>query len=88
MNSHTQKSESPEASGADAKQGAFSVNIVANQSDKCKQKTIATLTAQLALKGYEVHEGSSEDFLVTRWNLSRYCQDLAALIAFADEVGA
>ena len=45
------------------------------------KKRKATATAQLAMKGHVVHDGPNGDFLVARWGLSKYCQDLAALDA-------
>lgn len=50
-------------------------------------KAIATLTAQFALKGHVVHRTDGNDFLVTRWGLTRYCADFAALQAFARQLG-
>ena len=51
-------------------------------------KRLATLTAQLALKGFQVHQVTSGGFFVARWNLTKYCPALADLQAFAEQVGA
>lgn len=53
------------------------------------EKAFATLQAQLALKGHTVIKGPTgcDDYMVTRWGLSRYCQDWHALVAFAKQVG-
>lgn len=51
------------------------------------QKQIATLIAMLALRGHAVHAGKSGDFLVCKYGMSRYCQDFAALQAFARQLG-
>ncbi len=50
-------------------------------------KATATIIARLALEGHAVHRGRSGDFIASRWGMSRYCQDVAALQAFADLVG-
>ena len=50
-------------------------------------KAFATLAAQFALKGHVVHKGNEDDFIVTRWGISRYCKDLAELQAFAVLMG-
>ena len=51
-------------------------------------KTLATVTAQLALKGHAVHKGHAGDFTVCKHGLARYCLNLADLQAFAKQVGA
>lgn len=53
-----------------------------------EQKLRATLIARLALVGFAVHPVDVGGFLVTKWNLSRYCGDLHSLAAFAKQVGA
>ena len=60
-------------------------NIVDLAPDR---KAIATLTAKFALRGHTVHPGDEGDFLVSRWGMSRWCRDLAALRDFAVTVGA
>ena len=50
-------------------------------------KAVATLKARFALAGHQVHEGSNNDFVVTRWGLSRYCSDFDAMTEFARVVG-
>ncbi|MBL8339525.1 MAG: hypothetical protein JNM97_22355 [Rhodoferax sp.] len=50
-------------------------------------KTLATLKAQFALAGHQVHEGSNDDFIVTRWGMSRYCAGLDELRRFARVLG-
>lgn len=55
-------------------------------------KRFATLRAHLALKGYSLHRTHADDgpvrFYVTRWGLVRELQDIAAVRAFAEQVGA
>jgi len=53
-----------------------------------QQKELATLIAQLALAGHVVIRGQSGDFTCSKWCMTRYCQDLAELQAFARRVGA
>jgi hypothetical protein len=52
-------------------------------------KGLATIKAQLALAGHQVHEGSNNDFIVVKadWNMSRYLADIGALRRFARIVG-
>lgn len=47
------------------------------------------LIARLARAGHVVHECSEQSFTVVnpRWGMSRYCENYAALIAFALQVG-
>ena len=52
------------------------------------QKRIATIKAQLALKGFAVHDVSTGGFFVAKWNLTKFCPALADLQAFAEQVGA
>lgn len=56
------------------------------QVDSAKQ--VATLTAQLALRGYQVHPVTTGGYFVARWNLTKFCPALADLQAFASQVGA
>lgn len=51
-------------------------------------KRVATLTAQLCLLGYAVHEVTTGGYFVSRWDGTRYCAALADLDAFARQVGA
>ena len=55
-------------------------------------KQFATLRALLAIKGHELHRTDRDDgqvrFYVTRWNLVRELRSLAAVRAFAEQVGA
>ena len=54
-----------------------------------QEKVRATLAAKLALAGgFVLLELADRTFLVTRWNSSRHCADLAAVAAFARQVGA
>lgn len=38
--------------------------------------------------GHAVQQGQNGDFMVSRWGTCRYCADLAALQAFARQIGA
>lgn len=46
-------------------------------------KRLATLKAELALKGFSVHEVSTGGYFVARWNLTKFCPAQADLEAFA-----
>lgn len=50
-------------------------------------KAIATQIARLALAGHAVHKGKSDDYIVCKYGLSRYCQDFEALQSFARQLG-
>jgi hypothetical protein len=55
------------------------------------RKTIATLRAQLALLGYQLHEIVGEEgrraWLVSRWDRSRELADVRAIEAFLAHAG-
>lgn len=40
-------------------------------SDDGQRKALARLTAELALRGYELHELKDGSLMVSRWNLSK-----------------
>lgn len=48
----------------------------------------ATLTAQLAIKGFQVHPVTTGGFFVAKWNLTKFCPAIEDLQAFAEQVGA
>ena len=52
-----------------------------------EEKTVATITAKFALLGHVVHKLTDGSFMVTRWSMSRYCPDVAALSAFLAVIG-
>ena len=51
------------------------------------EKAIVTLKAQLALAGHKVYDCDNRDFLVSKYGMSRYCQDFADLQGFAKKLG-
>lgn len=51
-------------------------------------KPTAALIEKLTRTGHVVHQDRLGSFMVTRWNVSRFCMDLESLRAFADQVGA
>lgn len=51
-------------------------------------KRLATIKAQMALRGYAVHDVSTGGYFVARWNLTKFCLTLADLESFASQVGA
>ena len=50
-------------------------------------KDTATLIAKLALAGHAVHRGDDGDFLVCKYGLSRWCENLSELQEFAKKLG-
>lgn len=51
-------------------------------------KQLAGLKAQLALRGFAVHDVSTGGYFVAKWNLTKFCPALADLESFAAQVGA
>lgn len=62
--------------------------VVDAATTRDSSKAIAILKARFAIAGHLVHEGSNNDFIVTRWGMSRHVPDLAALRMFARSLGA
>jgi len=85
MNHASHKSESPGGAGQFANHIAHNIVVFPTVSES--GKALATLKAKFALAGHQVHEGSNDDFIVTRWGMSRYCADIGALRRFARVVG-
>lgn len=78
--------------GALRDQGTDSAPIVADLRAvrDSRRKRTETLRAQLALKGFELHELhelAGGGYLVTRWNCCRPLADLEAVAAFLRQVG-
>ena len=85
MNGPPDKEESPAATGLSSNENTKTQSVGAT-GDHCnviEQQTIAAMR----LRGFAVH-AADEGFLVCRWNLSRHCPDLRALVAFARQAGA
>ena len=61
-------------------------------AEQAAGKFLATLRSQLALKGYSLSRSHGDDgpvcFYVSRWDLVRELRDIAAVRAFAEQVGA
>lgn len=51
-------------------------------------ETEAAVIAYLAIAGHTVHKLPAGDYMVARWCHTRHCADLAALVAFAHQIGA
>lgn len=83
--SAAQKAQSPGGAGLSADTKTDPV-IVASQPECGKR--IATIKAQLALKGFAVHDVSIGGYFVAKWNLTKFCPALADLESFAAQVGA
>jgi hypothetical protein len=62
--------------------------MTATLTDAQEQKRLATVIAQLALKGFQVHPLATGGFFCAKWNLTKYCAALDDLEAFARQVGA
>lgn len=69
---------------------ANDVNFAGYAGDKQPdwRKIKATLTAQLALRGFALKELADASFVASRWHLQRPLPDLRAVRAFAAQVGA
>ena len=80
-----QKAKSPGGAGLNAETKTNSTIIPQDCPDR---KRAANLKAQLALKGFAVHEVISGGYFVSRWNLTKFCPALQDLEVFARQVGA
>lgn len=60
----------------------------AQQAEALRRKRIDTLTACLALKGFELRQLAGGGWLITRWNLTKEAADLESVEVFAKQVGA
>lgn len=63
------------------------MNAVADHAANL-QKVESNLKAQLALKGFAVHDVTTGGYFVACWNLTKFCPALDDLEAFARQVGA
>lgn len=71
--------------GAGGVHGAANAEIV--QADADEGKAEATLRAELAREGHQLHRLASGGWLVTRWGLCRELPSLHAVRTFARQVG-
>lgn len=62
-------------------------NPIFSPAEKISNKQETNVIAQLALKGYATRRVEGGGFYVSRWNLAKFCRDLADLQTFAAEVG-
>ena len=60
---------------------------IASLNSARREKTTATLIAQLALAGQHVHRDRSGGFTCSKWGLSYHAHDLAGLQEFAKRLG-
>lgn len=51
-------------------------------------KRLATVKAQLALRGFAVRDVSTGGYFVAAWNLTKFCSAIEDLEIFAEQVGA
>ncbi len=55
---------------------------------EAKRKRLDTLRAELALRGYELHNTAGATFIVRRWGLTKQLDDIGDVERFAHMVGA
>ena len=60
-------------------------SIIGHDADE--RKTLSTLAALLARKGYSLHELACGGFLIARFDRTAHCSDLGAVRAFYDRLG-
>jgi len=86
---NAQKESAPAAQAAQSREQNEPANSATGAG---ADKAFATLRALLALKGHVLSRTAADDgsvcFHVTRWGLVRELRDLAAVRAFAEQVGA
>lgn len=56
-------------------------------SDEGVSKAFATLRAELALRGFGLHEMADSGYFVSKWNLSRQLPDLRAVRQMLVQIG-
>ena len=83
-----QKDERPELAGGGAfrEQGRENTPDCADITAECKR--LATLRARLARAGWVLTADLAGTFTAARWGMARELRDLAAVAAFAAQVGA
>ena len=83
-----QKGECPELAGGGTfrEQGRENTPDCADITAECKR--LATLRARLALAGWVLTADLAGTFTAARWGMARELRDLAAVAAFAAQVGA
>lgn len=69
----------------DTNSADFPTEAAAGQAPDAK--AIATQIARLALAGHAVHKSQGGDYLVSKYGMTRYCQDFDELVAFAVKLG-
>lgn len=52
-----------------------------------REKDFATLRAELALRGFGLHQLEDAGYFVSKWNLSRQLPDLRAVRALLIQIG-
>lgn len=57
------------------------------KDDQPDAKAVVSLIEKLSLAGHSVYSGKHGDFLVSKWGLSRHCQDSESLRDFARQLG-
>ena len=79
------KSECPVAAGQYAKDQ--NTNDLDFPTGQRQRKDESTVIARLALAGHVVHRGTCCDYIVCKYGLSYYAQDVESLQAFARRLG-
>ena len=73
--------QSPRGNGAKAEHNPQNSPAIVADLD-ADRKAFCTLSARLALKGFGVYELASGGYLVSRWDRSLHCSDLAGVRTF------
>lgn len=77
----------PGGSRASAGQTTEDAAIICRDDDGGR-KSFATLAAQLAIRGYSLHELACGGYLIARWDRTLHCSDLGGVRAFYGRLGA
>ncbi len=68
---------------------AIAQAIQPSRSDPDRErKVIATLQARAAISGWQLEAQTDGTFLASRWRMSRVLDDVAAVRAFLEQIGA
>ncbi|MBF5004772.1 hypothetical protein [Diaphorobacter caeni] len=63
------------------------IQVAHDVQPRLDEKTFATLAAKYALAGYAAHKLADGGYMISRWSMSRYFPDMAALASFLAIVG-
>lgn len=79
--------EAPAVAAAKGFREQTSADIAILTDLQTERKALATLQAQLALRGFALNELSTGSYLISRWDLTLHVSDLAGVRQFYAKIG-